>query len=72
MTSASGFKAKALCFKQFAICLKNKGPSSDVAMDVSYDGEPDRHPYVVSTPQWKYNTAFSTKLKIFKAGPKFQ
>ncbi|KAJ7385836.1 hypothetical protein OS493_013871 [Desmophyllum pertusum] len=46
MTSASGFKAKALCFKQLAICLKNKGPSSDVAMDVSYDGEPDRHPYV--------------------------
>ena len=27
----------------------NKGPVSEALMDASNDGEPDRHPYVVST-----------------------
>ena len=40
---------KAQCFVDYGKCLINKGPVTEALMDVSYDGEPDRHPYVVST-----------------------
>lgn len=37
---------KAQCFVDYGKCLINKGPVTEALMDVSYDGEPDRHPYV--------------------------
>ena len=59
LESASGWREKAQCYYAFAKCLYNKGPSSDLLFDVEHDGEPTRHPYVVSVP-WSLLLVTST------------
>lgn len=40
---------KAQCFVDYGKCLINKGSVTEALMDASNDGEPGRHPYVVSS-----------------------
>ena len=59
---ASGFWNKSRCYREFGKCLINKGPSTFV-MDAIEDGEPDRHPYMVSTSS-KHAKRFSVLLTL--------
>ena len=48
MNSARGWKERIQCRYGFLKCLYHGGPSSGLLFDAEQDGEPTRHPYVVS------------------------